>query len=1227
MERRYLGELRKPMTADPAKPIPYPFLRGDGDMAARIAAHDWSATPLGALDTWPASLRNAVALMLRSEIAITLLWGEQGIMIYNDAYGRFAGGRHPGLLGVPVREAWAEIAAFNDNVVRTCLAGGTLSYRDQQLVLARHDGQPEALWFNLDYSPVPGDDGEPAGVFVTVFEDTAGHNAREALQRNEARLSFLDQLGRAASAERDPQQALATIARITGEYLAVSICAYADMDADADGFTIRGDWHAEGSPTIVGHYSLAGFGALAVRELSAGRPLIVNDVAELAPHEAKTFRDIGIAATICMPLVKNGRLTALMAIHHADPHRWTDEELTVIREVTERSWAHIERVRAAHDIAERDRRHRQVLDGASDYVIIATDLDGRITLWNAGATRILGWDEAEMLGQTLDRIFPAHDLAENMPARLRAEALANGVSEGERWRVRASGQHFWAHGELTPLRDDAGQPVGFVKVLRDRTAEYHAYEALRESHALLGRAQEAGGVGLFTVELDTNQLRPTPEFCRIFGVEPCDIMDAARLEHLVVPEDRGIVSNYEGRRTGRARLDVEYRIHRANDGDERVVARRADYEVDADGRPVRMIGVVQDITDRRRMQLALELSQASFSALAQFMPNQVWRAGSDGMLDWFNDQVYAFSGAARGTLEREGWHELVHPDDLPAALERWRHSVASGDTYETEYRLRAADDTYRWHLARAVPLRGPEGDIASWVGTNTDIHAQKLAEEASAKDRDRLWGISQDLLLVCDFDGLITAVNPTATRLLGWAEEEMVGGQIADFVHPDDLGPTADEVGKLSHGQTTLAFENRYRAKNGEYRLFDWTAVPEAGRIHAVGRDITDQRATEEALRQSQKMEAVGQLTGGIAHDFNNLLQGITGSLDLIKARVAQGRANEIDRFLTGATSSANRAAALTHRLLAFSRRQPLDPRPVRANPLIASMEDLLRRTLGEKIRMEMVLAGGLWLTRCDPNQLESAILNLVINARDAMPDGGQLTIETCNAHLDSLYAARQREVRPGQYVCICVTDTGTGMTKETIARAFEPFFTTKPIGHGTGLGLSMIYGFARQSEGYARIYSEVGQGTTVKLYLPRFHGDAQVEEPVQSRELPGSEKGEVVLVVEDEAVVRGLIVEVLGELGYRAIEAPDGPKGLEILQSDRRIDLLVTDIGLPGLNGRQVADAARVLRPELKVLFMTGYAENAALASGFLEPGMAMITKPFAMDVLATRIREIVEA
>jgi CheY-like chemotaxis protein len=289
-------------------------------------------------------------------------------------------------------------------------------------------------------------------------------------------------------------------------------------------------------------------------------------------------------------------------------------------------------------------------------------------------------------------------------------------------------------------------------------------------------------------------------------------------------------------------------------------------------------------------------------------------------------------------------------------------------------------------------------------------------------------------------------------------------------------------------------------------------------------------------------------------------------------------------------------------------------------------MEDLLRRTLGERIELELVLAGGLWPTLCDPNQLENAVLNLAINARDAMPEGGKLTIETNNAHLDRQYAARHRDVRAGQYVCVSVTDTGTGMSEETIARAFEPFFTTKPLGQGTGLGLSMIYGFARQSDGYARIYSELGKGTTIKLYLPRHRGEEADDADVP--ELTGAhvaEAGETVLVVEDEPVVRGLIVDVLSDLGYQALEAADGPSGLEMLQSRRHIDLLITDVGLPGLNGRQIADAGRALRPNLKVLFMTGYAENAALASGFLEHGMAMITKPFAMEALATRIREII--
>ena len=383
----------------------------------------------------------------------------------------------------------------------------------------------------------------------------------------------------------------------------------------------------------------------------------------------------------------------------------------------------------------------------------------------------------------------------------------------------------------------------------------------------------------------------------------------------------------------------------------------------------------------------------------------------------------------------------------------------------------------------------------------------------------------------------------------------------------------------------------------------------------------------EEQLRQAQKMEAVGQLTGGIAHDFNNLLAGIVGSLDLMQTRIAQGRTENVERYAKAAMSSAQRAAALTHRLLAFARRQPLDPKPVNANQLIASMEDLLRRTIGPLHALEIVTAGGLWTTLCDPNQLESAILNLAINARDAMPDGGKLGIETANGYLDDAYAAAQPELRSGQYVAICITDTGTGMPPDVIERVFEPFFTTKPLGQGTGLGLSMVYGFAKQSEGHVKIHSEVDQGTTIRIYLPRYRGAAQ-EEPseVSFAEAPRAEAGETVLVVEDEPVIRNLIIEVLQDLGYRALEASDGPAGLKILQSRQRIDLLVTDVGLPGINGRQLADAARETRPELKVLFITGYAENATLANGFLDPGMEIFTKPFAVEALATRIRSMIQ-
>jgi PAS domain S-box-containing protein len=594
---------------------------------------------------------------------------------------------------------------------------------------------------------------------------------------------------------------------------------------------------------------------------------------------------------------------------------------------------------------------------------------------------------------------------------------------------------------------------------------------------------------------------------------------------------------------------------------------------------------------------------------------------------------------------------LDDPAQAAAVMATDERIMTSGTAEEVEERVGAAGGEPRTWLSTKAPMRDGDGAVVGLVGISQDITARKRAEAelqalnatlearvaARTAERDRAWKNSQDLICVVDAQGVFRAVNPAWTTVLGWEPEELVGQHFLSITHPEDAAVTL-----ATHDAAMLdmvpRYEVRFRHKDDGYRWIAWSATPDAGLIYANGRNITAEKQaavalarTEELLRQSQKMEAVGQLTGGIAHDFNNLLAAISGSLELLHRRVESGRIDDLQRYTLSAMTAAQRAASLTQRLLAFARRQPLDPKKVEVNRLLADMDDLLRRTLGPGIELEIVLAGGLWPTLCDANQLESAILNLAINARDAMPEGGRLTIETGNAFLDDAYCRSQGgEVRPGQYVMVSVTDTGTGMTPEIMAKVFDPFFTTKAIGQGTGLGLSMLYGFVKQSEGHVRVYSELGQGTTFRLYLPRQRGDTNVAEGSFADAAAASsqaEAGQTVLVVDDEATVRMLVTETLEDLGYVALEAGDGAVALTILESAARIDLLVTDVGLPGLNGRQLAEAARRTRPGLRVLFITGYAHNAAIGNGgILDPGMEIITKPFALDTLAAKIREMIE-
>lgn len=448
---------------------------------------------------------------------------------------------------------------------------------------------------------------------------------------------------------------------------------------------------------------------------------------------------------------------------------------------------------------------------------------------------------------------------------------------------------------------------------------------------------------------------------------------------------------------------------------------------------------------------------------------------------------------------------------------------------------------------------------------------------------------------------------------------EVIGGLFYAHPEPAVFSEESEQLLLGLAGQAAVAIDNA--------RLFEAAQRANQHLEKRITERTQELEVANEALRQSQKMEAIGQLTGGIAHDFNNLLAGITGSLDVIGRRIAQGKTTDIERFISGAQSSAQRAAALTQRLLAFARRQTLDPKPTDVNRLVLGMEDLIHRTVGPTIKVEVVGAVGLWPTMIDPVQLESALLNLAINARDAMPEGGRMTIETANKWIDDR-TGQQRDLQPGQYISLCVTDTGTGIPKDMLERIFDPFFTTKPIGQGTGLGLSMIHGFVRQSGGQIRVYTEPGHGTTMCLYLPRYLGEASDDTMPSVEGIEDHGDGRTVLVIDDEPIVRMLIVEVLEEAGFNALEADDGPSGLKILESGVQIELLITDVGLPGgMNGRQVADAARDLRPDLKVLFVTGFAENALIANGHLDSGMAVVTKPFVMGELASKIASMVES
>jgi len=921
---------------------------------------------------------------------------------------------------------------------------------------------------------------------------------------------------------------------------------------------------------------------------------------------------------------------------------------------------------------------------ASGDCIKVLDLDGRLVFMSEGGRRVMEVSDFNAIQGCPWPDFwsgPGHAAAREAVAA----AKAGGIGQFQGSADTMAGSHRYWDVQVTPILGPDGKPERLLSISRDITASWRAEQALREARGMNAPILESSRDCIVLLDLDGNTLFVSPG-----GIASMDVTDVDAIlglswlrvwkgaDHALA---RSAVS--VARAGGTGRFQGFCPTHKGTPKWWDVVISPL---AGPDGRPERLVSVGRDITAfkqsevRRAAQIELgdrlrdleDPAQMAYAA-AEIMGRAlaVSRAGY-GTIDPARETItvepdWSAPGIASlaGTLRFRDFGSYI--DDLKrgtaaivsdavcdprtatgaaaliaisarsfinlpifehgvfVALFFVNHAEARDWAAEDVAFVRNVADRTRAAIARRrseLSLRDLAGSLERQVAART-------------VDRNRLWQLSTDIILVAQFDGTITAVNPAWQSVLGWTEAELVGSNLLDLVHPEDRERTRLRRRTLAEGETVARFDNRYRHRDGSYRWIAWAAVPGDDLINAVGRDFTAEKEqaealqqTEELLRQSQKMEAVGQLTGGIAHDFNNLLTGIGGSLQLIQTRVTQGRTDEIDRYVTAAKGAAQRAAALTHRLLAFSRRQTLDPKPTGINRLVSGMEELVRRTVGPAVTVEVVAAVGLWNTLVDPHQLENALLNLCINGRDAMPGGGKLTIETANRWLDER-EARIRDVPPGQYVSLCVSDNGTGMTKDVMRRAFDPFFTTKPIGTGTGLGLSMIYGFVRQSGGLARIYSEVGQGTMVCLYLPRHFGELADEEAGSaSAEIAPDGVGETVLVVDDEPTVRMLVTEVLGELGYTTLEAEDGAAALAVLQSERRLDLLVTDVGLPGgMSGRQVAEAGRVTRPDLKVLFITGYAENAVFSHGHLAPGMHVLTKPFEIEVLAARIQELIRA
>lgn len=859
--------------------------------------------------------------------------------------------------------------------------------------------------------------------------------------------------------------------------------------------------------------------------------------------------------------------------------------------------------------SERDKLQR-LFEQAPGFMAVMRGPQHIFELCNQSYFRLIG--QRDILGRSIREVFP------ELEGQGFFEILDKAYTTGEPYVSTAAAidlqrepggplERRYLDFVYQPIFDDDGKITGIFAEGHDVTKQVQGQAQIAFNEESFRLATSAAGVGIWDLDLTIDHLTWCDRTKAMFGISPgtpCSMADFYAGLH---PDDlhatsEAFASALDPQR--RATYDVEYRTIGKEDGIIRWVAAKGKGLFESE-RCIRAIGTAIDITARKAAEQALLQTENELRAETRAL-QILNRAGA--LVAANLDLAEVVQTVTDAGVELTG-----------ASFGAFFYNV-----------LNEAGESYTLYALSGVPR---EAFAKFPMPRNTAIFAPTFKGEGTVRSddilKDRRYGHN------APHKGMPEGHLPVRSYLavpVRSRSGEVLGGLFFGHPEPGVFNARAEELMTGLAGQASVAIDNARlfqasqreiaQRKSAEEMLQQLNATLE----DRVAEEMAERGKAEEALRQAQKMEAVGQLTGGVAHDFNNLLTIIIGGLDTIR-RSKPGDEIRVRRAAEMSLQGAQRAASLTARLLAFSRRQPLTPQPSDLNLIIRNMTDLFHRTLGETIELEGVLAPRLWTVDVDPNQVESAILNLGINSRDAMPLGGRLTIETANVVLDEQYAATDAEVVPGQYVMVSVSDTGSGIDKETLNRVFEPFFTTKEVGKGTGLGLSMVYGFVKQSGGHVTVYSEPGSGTSVKLYFPRYHGEVATGTEVQERLAPRGHGEEVILVVEDNAEVRAYSVSVLAELGYSVLEAEEPEMALNLLRRSGRIDLLFTDVVLPGKSGRELADLAKELRPDLRVLFTTGYSRNAIVHHGRLDPGVQLISKPFTFEGLAARIRDVLDA